>query len=245
MRPMNKSQQPETQHADDDARALTHLTAHGRFWITAIIFVWLDLWSKHWAFSTIKPHEPRSVIDGWLIFRRSLNDGAVFGSFSGQTELFIVASILALAFVVYLFVQSPKRSFLLHIALGLILAGAVGNMYDRTFVKADIVSMKNNPGEPRQVVIGKIVSDEDSPNILIGVWPEGTFTQSFARADVIQRRQGVVRDFIKFVPNLPLWLPMIGGREAWPWVFNIADASLVCGVIFLLLTSSLNRRVPT
>jgi len=241
---MNDSQHSDSQAYHEDGRALTHLSSHARFWITAIIFIWLDLWSKHWAFSSIKPHEPRNMIDGWLVFRRSLNDGAVFGSFSGQTGLFIVASILALGFVVYLFVQSPKRAYILHIALGLILAGAIGNMYDRAFVKADIISMKDGTNAPQRVVIGKIVSDENAPNIRIGVWPEGTHAQTFVRSEVIQRRQGVVRDFIKFVPNLPTWVPVIGGQEAWPWVFNIADSALVCGVIILLFTSSLGRRIP-
>ncbi len=239
---MNDPQQPEAPSTHEDARALMHMWSHGRFWLTAIIFVWIDLWSKHWAFSTIKPNEPRNMIDGWLIFRRSLNDGAVFGSFSGQTELFIAASILALAFVVYLFVQSPKRSYILHIALGLILAGAVGNMYDRTFIKADIISMKDGTNAQQRMVIGKIVSDEDAPIIRIGVWPEGTHTQSFVRSEVTHHQQGVVRDFIKFVPNLPAWVPIIGGQQAWPWVFNIADSALVCGVIILLFTSSLGKR---
>jgi len=90
----------------------------------------------------------------------------------------------------------------------------------------------------------RIVSEKDAPNIRIGVWPEGTHTQTFVRSEVIQRRQGVVRDFIKFVPNLPTWVPVIGGQEAWPWVFNIADSALVCGVIILLFTSSLGRKTP-
>ncbi len=61
--------------------------------------MWLDLWSKAWVFSNLKANTARPFIPDVLVFHRSLNDGAVFGSFTGQVGLFIAASFFALGFV--------------------------------------------------------------------------------------------------------------------------------------------------
>ena len=221
--------------------ALAHLPAQLRFWIILIAALAFDLWSKAWAFSALGPHEEYQAIPGWLMFRRSLNDGAVFGSFTGQVGLFIVASIFALIFVFHLFSRSHPRAWVLHTALALILAGALGNLYDRAFMKADVV---RDPGGRGTMMIGRLV-EREGDSLLVGEWPEGSNVQSFREENVLLVRQGVVRDFIKFEPVFPKWVPRLGGSDVWPWVFNIADSALVCGVIILLLTSGLDRHKPT
>jgi lipoprotein signal peptidase len=64
----------------------------------------------------------------------------------------------------------------------------------------------------------------------------------FINRDQVVRRwqQGVVRDFIKMEPRIPLG----GGRhlEVWPWVYNIADVLLVVGVAILLFNFWRERR---
>jgi lipoprotein signal peptidase len=203
--------------------------------------VWLDLWSKKWAFSSLPAHGARTWIPGLIEFRRSLNDGAVFGSFTGYVGLFVTASVLALIFVFYLFARSDRRQWLLHVCLALVLAGALGNLYDRAFVIADVVEVQHR-GEELSI-IGKIVSNPDDPEVQIGQWPDGDNVRGpYLRDEVKVRTQGVVRDFIKFTPHFPQSVPKLGGMEMWPWVFNVADASLVVGVIVLLLTSVFERR---
>jgi lipoprotein signal peptidase len=119
----------------------------------------------------------------------------------------------------------------------------LGNLYDRAFIIADVVETTHRGEE--QSIIGKIVSDPDSPEVVIGEWPHGEDVKPpFQRDQVKIRRQGVVRDFIKFTPHFPSSVPKLGGMEVWPWVFNVADASLVVGVIILLLTSIFERRPP-
>lgn len=228
---------------DAPRTALAHLPAHGRFWLVAAGFLVLDLWTKHWVFATLAPSETRSVLSGFFEFRRSLNDGAVFGSFTGQTGLFIFASIFALGFVFYLFAHSPRSSRILHVALGLILAGALGNLYDRATVEADVVTFHDSSGRALSM-IGTIV-EQDDRHILIGDWPDGSNPRKFRVDKVTQRKQGVVRDFIKFMPKFPKRFPKLAGRDMWPWVFNVADSALVCGVIILLLTSWTDRRHET
>ena len=217
-------------------KALTHLPSHLLFWVVAALVLALDLWSKDWVFANLHPSETRGFITGFLEFRRSLNDGAVFGSFTGQVKLFIVASIFALGFVFYLFAQSPRTSHGLHIALAFIIAGAIGNLHDRARVQADV--LLDAQGKP--LFIGKIVEQDDEV-IRIGAWPEGAMSRTYSRSSVTVRQQGVVRDFLKFAVHFPAWVPKLGGKEVWPWVFNIADAALVCGVGALICTSWLRR----
>lgn len=225
--------------------ALRSPVSHTIFWSISAGTLFLDLWSKHWIFTALSPTEPRTIIANVVEFRRSLNDGAVFGSFTGYTSVFIVASIFALGFVLYLFAQSRARQYTLHLALGLILAGALGNLYDRAFIRADVVHYRD--GGQTVGIIGIIQSEPDAARIRIGAWPDGENVRTVNRSDVDQldiRRQGVVRDFIRFMPKFPKWVAKLGGRDVWPWVFNVADAALVCGVGVLLLQSLFGKRLP-
>lgn len=219
--------------------AVRHLSSHLRFWVIGSMALWLDLWSKHWAFQSLQSAERRPVLGGLIDFHRSLNDGAVFGSFRGNTSLFIVASVFALFFVLYLFAHSVRTQRGLHVALGLILAGAFGNLYDRAYIKADVVSYQPRFGREELMIVSVVGGDDTK--VLVADFPDGGNVRSLPRASVTIRRQGVVRDFIKFVPKFPGWVPKLGGRDMWPWVFNIADSSLVCGVILLLLSTWMDR----
>lgn len=223
--------------------ALGSVVAHACFWSVAILCLWLDLWSKKWAFTTLPVEGARSWIDGWIEFRRSLNDGAVFGSFTGYTSVFVVASICALGFVFYLFAHSGRKQWGLHVALAMILSGAIGNLYDRAYIIADVAKIVEDDDVERSV-IGVLLSDPGDKIVRIGVWPDGSNPKRLDRGryQVELRRQGVVRDFIQFVPRFPSWFPKLAGKEMWPWVFNVADAALVCGVGILLLSGLLDGR---
>ncbi len=241
---MNSAEAPDAVHRGDDAPvALRDFPSHLRFWLPAVAVLWLDLWSKAWAFSTLPSDRARSWIDGFVEFRRSLNDGAVFGSFTGYVGVFIVASLFALGFVFYLFARSRSWHRALHVALAMILAGALGNLYDRGFIVADVAQISTANGQQRSL-IGVVLDDSTEAVVRFGDWPDGANPRTLRRDEITLRRQGVVRDFIKIVPRFPRWVPRLGGRDVWPWVFNVADASLVCGVGLLLITGWIDRR-PT
>ncbi|MCG3129879.1 MAG: Lipoprotein signal peptidase [Phycisphaerae bacterium] len=208
--------------------------ANLRFWIVAGLGLAVDLWSKGWAFRTLNPGENRSILSGVLEFRRSLNPGAVFGLGAGLVTVFIAASALALMFVLFLFIGSSKRHRALHVALGMILAGALGNLYDRTFVKAEVVRWRTAAGDLRTDV-GVVRSDVREGLIGLGTWPDGSDPRLIPATSVLDiRTQGVVRDFIHIIPEFPSWVPIAGGRGVWPWIFNVADSLLVCGVLLLM-----------
>lgn len=203
--------------------AMGHLSSHLRLWGCAVLGLAADLYTKHWAFSTLDPHEPRVVIENLCSLHLSLNPGALFGIGAGMAPIFVGASVLALLFVLYLFANSTRKQALVHIALGLVLAGAVGNLYDRTFEEAYVVNLT---GQGRD--IGVLVDRTDA-TVTLADFPLGTANKRTwpMPTDPASGTQPVVRDFVKIEAKL-------GGFQLWPWIFNIADALLVIGVLILL-----------
>lgn len=216
--------------------AILDVGAHTRLWVVAAIALVLDLWSKSWAFRVLGPTEVRDVIPSVLTFRRSLNAGALFGIGQGMVPVFIVASFVALGFVIYLFASSDVNRRSLHIALSFVLAGTLGNLHDRTMITADRVVFRASASMPGWSRIGKVVNDDGkSDYIKFGAWPDGAEPRLYPRDQITATPVGVVRDFIKFEPRL-------FGRDVWPWVFNVADSLLVCGVAILMMNFWLERK---
>ena len=68
-----------------------HVPSHLRFWIPAVALLALDLWSKQAVFATLDAESAVPILGNLVELRKSLNDGAVFGSFTGYVGVFIVA----------------------------------------------------------------------------------------------------------------------------------------------------------
>jgi lipoprotein signal peptidase len=215
--------------------AIRSVGAHLRLWVVTAACLFADLASKRWAFHDLGPDEVRVLIPGLIRAHRSLNSGALFGAFSGWVWAFIVASVLALGFVVYFFACSGRRQRFLHLGLAFILAGALGNLYDRSFVLADVVEIPPSASASADEDIGVIVSEEGADPVVLATYPDKSLPREYRRKDIeVISRHGVVRDFIKFTP--------VRGVDYWPWVFNVADALLVVGVGILLISFQLERR---
>lgn len=82
--------------------------------------------------SLIQPHEPRVVVPGLLNVQLVLNAGAVFGTGQGKRWFFIGFTGVALAFALWIFARwTPARDRIAQVAVGLVIAGGLGNLYDR------------------------------------------------------------------------------------------------------------------
>ena len=62
------------------------------------------------------------------------NTGGVFGFFTDQTFLLVIASLIAVPVLLFLYRQYPFSGTLLRLALGLQLGGAIGNLIDRLWL---------------------------------------------------------------------------------------------------------------
>jgi signal peptidase II len=147
------------------------------FFLAALVVVVLDQSTKAWARGALA-HGPQPILDGAVFCRLGMNPGIAFSMFRGGGEILrVLVSILGLAMaagVVLYAWRSPRAHAPFLIGLGLVAAGALGNVIDRLAA-------------------------------------------------------GRVTDFLVI---------KIAGHE-WP-AFNVADAALVVGVLFLLVS----RREP-
>jgi signal peptidase II len=97
-------------------------TRHAVFFSIAIFGCLLDLATKttEWLWDDV------------FGFQTSLNEGGLFGLGQGWAVPFAVLSILAVPAILYwLFPAGAARDRLLTVALGLVTAGILGNLYDR------------------------------------------------------------------------------------------------------------------
>ena len=131
MTPTPKHESTESASWIEPDSAIKHLPSHLRLWFFAVAGLTLDLGSKSWAFANLNHAERRTIIDKWLSLTLSYNTGALFGIGKGFKIVFVLASIAAFGFVLYLFSQYARSRRSLHCALGMIMAGALGNVYDR------------------------------------------------------------------------------------------------------------------
>jgi signal peptidase II len=97
----------------------------------------LDQWTKLLARATLKPLGPygsKVVVDGFFNLRYSENPGVAFGMLQqlpGGRLVLTLLAVVAFALVFSYLRKTEANATLLHLALGLVGGGAVGNVVDR------------------------------------------------------------------------------------------------------------------
>lgn len=108
---------------------------------TALIAFVLDQASKWLVMRTVPMHRPVEVIPGFFDLVNVRNRGAAFGflnrsDIEWQFWLFLVATLVAVAAIVVLVRGMRDEDCVLASGLGLVLGGALGNLFDRLRFRA-------------------------------------------------------------------------------------------------------------
>lgn len=192
--------------------------------LVALILL-LDQIIKIYIKTHFSPTETVPVFGEWFVLQYIENQGMAFGTTFGNQmwhklalSLFRIVAIFGIAYYWYNQAKAgAKREFL--IAVGLIFAGAIGNLIDSMFY--DFVF----PYDPCM-----------SFNHLQG---SGIVTDCGIFGNIETRHTGFlmgnVVDMFKFEAFWPQWMPWLGGKEVFPAIWNLADASITSGVIMVFI----------
>ena len=93
----------------------------------------LDVITKRWALNVLGGGRRMEILDGLVPLTLAFNRGAAFGISIGNDPrwFFIPVTILAMALLAVLFVQSESGDRVKVVSISLILSGALGNLVDR------------------------------------------------------------------------------------------------------------------
>jgi len=155
-------------------------------------------------------------VTDWFIIHFTENPGMAFGmEFGGNFGKLILSlfRILAIGAMFWYLIYSLKKKENMYFitALSLILSGALGNLIDSAFY-------------------GLIFND--SLHQVATFLPEEGGYGTFLHGKVVDMFY-----FPIFSGNYPNWFPVVGGNSFtfFGAIFNIADAAITSGVIFLIL----------
>ncbi len=90
-----------------------------------------DQITKRLAEDRLRDQRSIPVVDDILRLTYVENRGAAFGVLQDQTTFFVLVGVLVIGVIAASYRYLPRSGFLLHLALGLQLGGAIGNLIDR------------------------------------------------------------------------------------------------------------------
>jgi signal peptidase II len=100
--------------------------------VVVVVPVYLaDQLTKAWAAANLRPDQPRSLIGSVLQLNLTRNSGAAFSIGTGATWILTAIACSVVVFVLITARRLGSRGW--AVALGLLLAGSLGNLTDRMF----------------------------------------------------------------------------------------------------------------
>ena len=96
----------------------------------------LDRLSKLWVLDSLVGN-PITVVKNFFYLRHLENEGAAFSILQGKTLLLIVLTSIVALVLLYMLVKNKNK--FLRTTLSLILAGALGNLFDRITREGSVV----------------------------------------------------------------------------------------------------------
>ncbi|MFN8578937.1 MAG: signal peptidase II [Candidatus Sericytochromatia bacterium] len=126
-------------------------------YVTTLVMFGLDQWTKQMIINampisvdvinkTATSYKSYEFLS-WLWFTHVVNFGAAFSSFYGKKYLLLAfASIISIGIIIYERQSARIRPKILSFSLGFLLAGALGNLFDRARMGyvTDFLDFRNN-----------------------------------------------------------------------------------------------------
>lgn len=197
--------------------------------IIVISLLILDQVVKIWIKTSFSSDEVHYVFGHWFALHFVENQGMAFGTTFGSEIWHKLAlsifRIIAIGFIIYYICREAKKSEVrleYLIAVGLVLAGATGNLIDSMFYDF-IFSFNPCEGFNQLPGSGKIMDCKDySFNYPVEVRYRG-----FLLANVV--------DMFQFEAYWPKWMPVVGGEQVFPAIWNVADSCITVGISWIVV----------
>ena len=189
----------------------------------------LDQAVKIWIKTSFSSDEVRYVFGHWFALHFIENQGMAFGTTFGSGIWHKLAlsifRIIAIVFIVFYIIREAKKPEIRMeylIAIGLVLAGATGNLidsmfYDFIFSFNPCESFNQLPGS------GKIMECKDYGF----TYPVEVRYRGFLLANVV--------DMFQFEAYWPKWVPFVGGEQVFPAIWNVADSCITVGIAWIVV----------
>ena len=105
------------------------------FAICTVAVIIIDQFTKRMVINNIPLNSQFEIIPNFLYITHIKNTGAAFGMFQDKTDILIIISFIAIILVTILKITLKIDSYTYNISLGFILGGAIGNLFDRFFLR--------------------------------------------------------------------------------------------------------------
>ncbi|MDP4597151.1 MAG: signal peptidase II [Crocinitomicaceae bacterium] len=196
--------------------------------ILVAVLLLLDQWIKLTIKTQFSPGEFKPLLGNWLVLHYTENPGMAFGQTFGASmwaklslSLF---RIVAIGLIIrYLFIQiklGTSREFL--IVVSLVLAGATGNLLDSMFYD---LFFSVDPCIPFNQLAGsghKAICHAGHFNYAVELRHQGFLF-------------GNVVDMFQFNVRWPAGMPLVGGSDVFPAIWNLADFCISVGLFWAII----------
>jgi len=110
--------------------------------IAVLIFILIlgsDIITKALVEKYISMYERVNVLGSFVQLTLIYNQGGIFGILQGYQQFFIIISIIVFLLLVAYFILEKNKTLIFTVSMGLICAGAIGNILDRITGKPGVV----------------------------------------------------------------------------------------------------------
>ncbi len=197
--------------------------------ILVISLLILDQVVKIWVKTSFSSDEVKHIFGTWFSLHYIENQGMAFGTTFGSGIWHKLAlsifRILAIGFIIYYIARESKKveiktEYLM--AVGLILSGAAGNLID-SMVYDFIFSFNPCEGFNQLPGSGNFMDCKDYGfKYQVEVRHRG-----FLLANVV--------DMFQFEAYWPKWVPVVGGGQVFPAIWNVADSCISVGIGWIII----------